>query len=257
VGSVQGVTSSASRSSEILRVTTRQDEPHRMAPRGLRCRESRRRRDAVLVPVHTSPMHAWLAAVDRREGLVSGAAPPAPDQEGADQGSGVDQRFALLDTALRRARYEPHQLIEILHTAQEIFGHLTEEVLLYVARGLRLPRARVLGVATFYYLFRFEPAGEHTCSVCTGTACFVKGADKIIEALQRTHGVLAGQTTPDGRLSLTTARCIGSCGLAPVIVVDGEILGPIDVRRALDEVASRLRAEATTAGAAAASGEES
>jgi bidirectional [NiFe] hydrogenase diaphorase subunit len=151
-----------------------------------------------------------------------------------------DQRFALLDTALRRARYEPHQLIEILHTAQEIFGHLSDDVLVYVAQGLRLPRARVLGVATFYHLFRFEPAGDHTCSVCTGTACFVKGADRIIDALQRAHGVLSGETTDDGRLSLSTARCIGSCGLAPLIVVDGEILGKMDASRALEEIATRL-----------------
>jgi bidirectional [NiFe] hydrogenase diaphorase subunit len=162
-----------------------------------------------------------------------------PQSPGAAHPSG-DARFALLDTALRRARFEPHQLIEILHTAQEIFGHLSEDVLLYVARELRLPRARVLGVATFYHLFRFEPAGEHTCSVCTGTACFVKGSGKIVDALQRTHGVLSGQTTADGRLSLTTARCIGSCGLAPVIVVDGVVSGPIDAQGALDEVAARL-----------------
>jgi bidirectional [NiFe] hydrogenase diaphorase subunit len=200
------------------------------------------------------------ADIDRREALVSGAPQAAgherADLERADQGPGGDQRFALLDTALRRARYEPHQLIEILHTAQEIFGHLSEDVLLHVARGLRLPRARVLGVATFYHLFRFEPAGEHTCSVCTGTACFVKGADEIVDALQRAQGVLAGQTTPDGQLSLTTARCIGSCGLAPLIVVDGEILGPIDVQRALDEVASRLDGDRAIAGAAAAGGED-
>jgi bidirectional [NiFe] hydrogenase diaphorase subunit len=187
---------------------------------------------------------------------VSGSAPRAPSQEPVEGPAGGDQRFALLDTTLRRARYEPHQLIEILHTAQEIFGHLTEDVLLHVARGLRLPRARVLGVATFYHLFRFEPAGEHTCSVCTGTACFVKGADGIIDALQRTHGVLAGETTEDGRLSLTTARCIGSCGLAPLIVVDGDILGPVDVQRALDEVAARLAAQPAAVGAATADGED-
>jgi bidirectional [NiFe] hydrogenase diaphorase subunit len=153
-----------------------------------------------------------------------------------------DERFALLDTALRRARHEPHQLIEVLHRAQDIFGHLSEDVLLYVARGLRLPRARVYGVATFYHLFRFEPAGEHACSVCTGTACFVKGADEIVDALQREHGLLAGETTADGRLSLTTARCIGSCGLAPVALIDGEVLGHLDAEATLAAVAARLGA---------------
>ena len=187
---------------------------------------------------------------------MSGSAARGPGPEQADAQPAGDQRFDLLDTALRRARYEPHQLIEILHTAQEIFGHLSEDVLLHVARGLRLPRARVLGVATFYQLFRFEPAGEHTCSVCTGTACFVKGSDEIVDALQRTHGVLSGETTPDGRLSLSTARCIGSCGLAPLIVVDGEILGPIDVPGALDAVASRLGPDGVPVGAGTGHGED-
>jgi bidirectional [NiFe] hydrogenase diaphorase subunit len=151
-----------------------------------------------------------------------------------------DERFGLLDAALRRARHEPHQLIELLHTAQEVFGHLSPDVLLYVARALRLPRARVYGVATFYHLFSFEPQGEHTCSVCTGTACFVKGADTIVDALQRAHGLLAGETTTDGRLTLTTARCLGSCGLAPVAVIDGQVRGHLDADLALEEVARRL-----------------
>jgi bidirectional [NiFe] hydrogenase diaphorase subunit len=187
--------------------------------------------------------------------VVAAAGARAGDASRAAIHPSGDQRFALLDTALRRARHEPHQLIEILHRAQEIFGHLSEDVLVYVARDLRLPRARVYGVATFYHLFRFEPAGEHSCSVCTGTACFVKGSDEIVDALQREHGLLAGATTADGRLSLTTARCIGSCGLAPVALVDGEVLGHLDAERTLAAVAARLEASAGGPAAPAGAGE--
>ncbi len=88
--------------------------------------------------------------------------------------------------------------------------------------------SKVYGVATFYQLFRFESPGDHSCMVCTGTACFVKGADDIVEAVSGAFGVADGATSDDGRLSLTTARCIGSCGMAPIVVIDGEFHGHLD-----------------------------
>jgi bidirectional [NiFe] hydrogenase diaphorase subunit len=98
--------------------------------------------------------------------------------------------------------------------------------------------ARVYGVATFYHLFTFEPLGDHTCIVCTGTACHVKGADRIILAVSEAFEIDPGQTTPDGVFSMTTARCLGSCGLAPVVVFDGNVRGKetpeTAVRRAQD-----------------------
>ena len=139
-----------------------------------------------------------------------------------------DDRFTLIDTALKRARFAQDHLIEILHVAQEVFGYLSEDVLIYVGRALHLPPSRVYGVATFYHLFTFDPPGEHTCTVCTGTACYVKGADDLVAAVQTRYGVAAGQTTPDGRLTLSTARCLGSCGLAPVAVLDGQVRGHLD-----------------------------
>ena len=178
--------------------------------------------------------------------------PPPEDRPRRTRGEphpSGDERFTLLDGALRRARYQQDQLIEVLHVAQEVFGHLSEDVLLYVARALKLPRSRVYGVATFYHLFTFEPQGDHTCTVCTGTACFVKGADAIVGALQRTYGLAAGETTDDGRFSLNTARCLGSCGLAPVAVIDGEVRGHLDVDRTLAEVASRVDDDRVAAGA--------
>ncbi len=156
-----------------------------------------------------------------------------------------DERYALIDTACKRARFGQDQLIEILHVAQEVFGHLSPDLLEYVARTLRLPASRVFGVATFYHLFTFEPPGEHSCTVCTGTACYVQGADAIVAAIARTYGVAAGQTTADGRFTLSTARCLGSCGLAPVGVLDGEVRGHLDVDGTLAAIAASL--DATTA----------
>ncbi|MEX2621018.1 MAG: NAD(P)H-dependent oxidoreductase subunit E [Egibacteraceae bacterium] len=154
-----------------------------------------------------------------------------------------DERFGLVDTALTRARYAPDQLIELLHVAQGIFGHLSPDVLHYLARELRLPPSTVFGVATFYSLFTFEPPGDHSCTVCTGTACFVEGADEIVAALQDAHGVVAGHTAPDRRFALSTARCLGSCGMAPVIVVDGAVSGYATVESTLQAVQAVLAEE--------------
>jgi bidirectional [NiFe] hydrogenase diaphorase subunit len=168
-----------------------------------------------------------------------------PDGEVAAEGhpSG-DERFAMLDKTLKRSRYSQDQLIEILHVAQDVFGYLSPDVLVYVARALRLPQSRVFGVATFYHLFTFEAPGEHTATICTGTACFVKGADSIVAALSREHSVAAGGKTADGRFSLTTARCLGSCGLAPVAVLDGEVRGHLNADAAVAAVADRLASDA-------------
>lgn len=154
-----------------------------------------------------------------------------------------DDRFELIDKHLRRVHYAQDQLIETLHVAQEVFGYLSEDLLLYVARSLRLPPSMVYGVATFYQLFTFEPPGDHSCTVCTGTACFVKGADDIVAGVAMAHDVPAGQTSDDGRLTLKTARCLGSCGLAPVVVLDGEVLGHQDVTSTLDQVAAVVGGE--------------
>ncbi|WP_052667037.1 bidirectional hydrogenase complex protein HoxE [Nitriliruptor alkaliphilus] len=158
-----------------------------------------------------------------------------------------DERFGLIDTALKRARYAQDHLIEVLHVAQEVFGYLSEDILRYVGGALHLPASHVFGVATFYHLFTFEPPGEHTCTVCTGTACFVQGADAIVDAIGREYGVAAGATTEDGRLTLSTARCLGSCGMAPVAVLDGEVRGHLDADATLAEVAAKLASADTGA----------
>ncbi len=151
-----------------------------------------------------------------------------------------DSRFTLVDRALRRHQGRQDALIEVLHTAQEAFGFLDEDLLIYVAEQLKLPPSWVYGVATFYHFFSLEPQGEHTCITCLGTACYVKRAAEILAALQREYGIAAGETTADGRLSLATARCLGSCGLAPVFVVDGAVLPKQTPESLLAHVAAAL-----------------
>lgn len=136
-----------------------------------------------------------------------------------------DRRFKMLDAAMKRQQYRSDALLEVLHQAQELFGFLADDVLIYVGRALRLPLSRVYGVATFYNHFSLAPQGAHTCTVCMGTACYVKGAGEILAALEAGHGVKAGETTADGQLSLVEARCVGACGMAPAVVFDGEVMG--------------------------------
>ncbi|MBJ7901636.1 MAG: bidirectional hydrogenase complex protein HoxE [Cyanobacteria bacterium RI_101] len=149
---------------------------------------------------------------------------PAPAPKASDHPSG-DKRFKALDATLKRNGYSQDALIEILHKAQETFGYLEEDVLLYVARHLKLPLSRVFGVATFYHLFSLKPSGKHTCVVCMGTACYVKGAGELLNTLKQEIHLQAGETTEDGQMSLVTARCIGACGIAPAVVYDGKVLG--------------------------------
>ena len=136
-----------------------------------------------------------------------------------------DPRLRMIDRAVKRFQYRPDALIEVLHAAQETYGFLGEEVLGYVARQLKVPESQVFGVATFYHFFSLRPKGEHNCIVCTGTACYVKGAGEIVQALEQAFAIHAGQTTADGKLSLATARCLGNCSMAPMLTVDAMVLG--------------------------------
>lgn len=138
-----------------------------------------------------------------------------------------DKRWKIVEATARRNGREPHALIETLHTVQEAFGYLDEAALRFVAGTLRVPLSRVYGAATFYHFFTLKPKGKHTCVVCTGTACYIKGASTLLEAVEKTWGIRPGDTTPDGKLSLLTARCLGSCGLAPAAVFDSVVLGKV------------------------------
>lgn len=147
-----------------------------------------------------------------------------------------DKRFKALDITMKRNQYRQDALIEVLHKAQESFGYLEEDVLVYVARGLKLPLSRVYGVATFYHLFSLKPSGAHTCVVCLGTACYVKGSGQVLEALEQKTGIHQGETTEDGQMSLMSARCIGACGIAPAVVFDGTVAGKVKPEEALEKI---------------------
>jgi len=136
-----------------------------------------------------------------------------------------DRRMRLVERMMRLHGNEPHALIEALHTVQEAYGYLDTDSMRYVSQTLRVPLSKVYGVASFYHFFSLKPAGEHTCVVCTGTACYIGGASGILDGISNTYNVKAGETTADGKLSLLTARCLGSCGLAPAAVFDGEVVG--------------------------------
>ncbi len=152
-----------------------------------------------------------------------------------------DKRFKLLDAAMKKHQFQAHALLEVLHTAQELFGHLQADLLIYIARQLKLPPSRVYGVATFYHFFTFTPKGAHSCSVCMGTACYVKGAAGVQNALEKELAIKAGETRADGQASLAIARCLGACGLAPAVVFDGAVVGKLTPEEALEHVKSWVK----------------
>lgn len=127
-------------------------------------------------------------------------------------------------------------VISSLHKAQEIFGYLPREVQEFIAEKLGLPATDVYGVVTFYSYFTQVPKGKYAINVCLGTACFVRGADKIVQELEKKLGIGIGETSEDGKFSLDGLRCVGACGLAPVVMVNGKVYGkiePKDVKKIL------------------------
>lgn len=147
-----------------------------------------------------------------------------------------DKRFKILEAHMKKFQFRHDALIEILHKAQELFGYLEDDLLLFISCKLKLPASRVYGVATFYHFFTLKPQGAHTCVVCMGTACYVKGANKVLAAIQEDLKVKPGETTADGQLSLLTARCIGACGIAPAVVYDGTVTPRQTAESALKQV---------------------
>ncbi|ADY56960.1 NADH dehydrogenase subunit E [Syntrophobotulus glycolicus DSM 8271] len=133
---------------------------------------------------------------------------------------------------------EPGNLITVLQKAQEIYGHLSEEIMRVISEKLEIPAAEVFGVATFYSQFRFTPMGRNVIRVCMGTACHVRGALNVLRTIERGLGIKAGETTQDGRFTLETVACIGACGLAPVISINNMVYGnmtPQAVMQTLDK----------------------
>ena len=141
---------------------------------------------------------------------------------------GTPEQEAKLDEVIAKFKGTKGAMMPVLQGAQEIYGYLPIEVMRHIAFGMDVAIEEVYGVATFYSQFSLNPKGEVAVAVCLGTACYVKGSGKIIEKVQETLGVAAGETSSDGKYSLDATRCIGACGLAPVMTVNGEVYGRLE-----------------------------
>ena len=142
--------------------------------------------------------------------------------------NGLDkEKYAQLDAFIDSLPTTKGELIRVLHTAQGIFGYLPKEVQIYVAKRLNVPVSKVYGVVSFYSFFTMKPKGEYDISVCMGTACYVRGAEAVLEELKKRLNVEVGGTTPDGKFSLRSLRCVGACGLAPVVMIGEKVYGRV------------------------------
>jgi len=149
-----------------------------------------------------------------------------------------EEMFAELDEFMDSVNNNPNELIAILHRAQSIFGYLPMLVQKHIARRLGVNVNKVYGVVTFYSFFSMEPKGEYVISICLGTACFVKGSDKILERVEEILNIKNGETTPDGKFSITTLRCVGACGIAPVMLINEQTYGNLEPSQ-IDEILAK------------------
>ena len=143
--------------------------------------------------------------------------------ENSPEFKGTPEQEAALAKVIEEHKSVPGCLMRVMQEAQAIYGYLPKEVQVMIAEGLGVSLSEVYGVATFYTQFSLSPKGRHRISLCLGTACYVKGADKILEALEEKLGITCGECTPDGLFSLDSCRCVGACGLAPVMIIDEDV----------------------------------
>lgn len=153
--------------------------------------------------------------------------------------SKTDPRIKLIMAKMKKENYRPDALIEILHTAQNAYGYLPMNVLVFITKSLKIPPSRVYSTVTFYHFFSLKSKGEHTCLVCTGTACYVKGAQAILDSIEKDFHLKPGNVTGDNKLGLQVARCIGACGLAPAIVVDDEVMAKISAATVKEKITAK------------------
>jgi len=147
-------------------------------------------------------------------------------------------QFEELDRYIASVGAQSGMLIAVLHRAQDLFGYLPQEVQSHVAWALAVPASRVWGVVTFYSFFNVRPKGRHRISVCLGTACFVRGSEKVLDEFKNELGIAVGQVTADGSFSLDSIRCVGACGLAPVVTVNGKVYARVkttDIKKIIDD----------------------
>ncbi|HHY83557.1 MAG TPA: NADH-quinone oxidoreductase subunit NuoE [Clostridiales bacterium] len=152
------------------------------------------------------------------------------------------EKFAELKRIIDEYKEKEGPLMPVMHKAQELFGYLPEEVQEYIAEALDIPVSDIYGVATFYSQFTLKPKGKYSIGVCLGTACYVKGSQAILDELVKELGIKPGDTTDDLKFSLEATRCLGACGLAPVMMINDEVYGrlvPSDIKGIIDKYRSK------------------
>jgi bidirectional [NiFe] hydrogenase diaphorase subunit len=154
-----------------------------------------------------------------------------------------DNRRVLLEKVLTEHNHQESALLEILHSAQEIYGYLDKDLLMDISGSLNIPPSHVYGVTTFYSFFKLRKPGQHVVTSCLGTACYVKGVEQIMEAIEQEFNIKRGGSTPDGKLSLLITRCIGACAMAPTIVVDDEVIGKATKEIVIEKIKQVLGGE--------------
>lgn len=150
------------------------------------------------------------------------------------------EKFIQLRMFIQENKEKKGYLIPVLYKAQSLFGYLPAEVQEFVTQEMGIPVSEAMGVVTFYSYFKTQPVGRHTITVCMGTACYVRGAKKILKALQEKLGIQPGETTADRRFSLGSQRCFGSCGMAPVIMINNDVHGRLSPNK-LDQILERYQ----------------
>jgi bidirectional [NiFe] hydrogenase diaphorase subunit len=150
--------------------------------------------------------------------------------------SASDIRREQLEKVLKEHDFHESALLEILHKAQGIYGYLDKDLLMDISQSLNLPPSQVYGAVTFYSLFKLTEPGEHIVTGCLGTACYVKGVEEIMQAIERKFKIKRGETTPDKKLSLFVTRCIGTCAMAPNIVVDEEVISKATEEKVIERI---------------------
>jgi len=152
----------------------------------------------------------------------------------------IEQKYELIKEFTNKSNDKEGYLIPVLHMAQTIFGYLSPEVQNFIAKEMNIPVSTVNGVVTFYSYFKTVPTGRHNITVCLGTACYVRGAKKILEALEEKLGIKIGETTIDRKFSIGIQRCLGACGLAPVIMIGKDVHGRVSPKK-LDAILEQYR----------------
>ncbi len=156
---------------------------------------------------------------------------------------GTPEQEKELQAVFKKYENVPGRLMPVLQEAQDIYGYLPIEVQRMIADALGISLSEVYGVATFYSQFSLSPKGENRISVCLGTACYVKGADKVLAEIENQLGIKAGECTPDRKFSIDTCRCVGACGLAPVIMINDKVYGKVDPKQ-VSAILDEYRGEA-------------